>query len=148
MRKEGNISRTEYADLRDKIQDFRSRARGDSGSQTSGGRSDDRTQSGSTGGFGGSSGSSSGTYGNTDDRRTSTQTSQSGRSSIPAGRQLHQVGLRQLEHRVGDDRREREQRVGAVGPQVDQQPPHQPRVVGLADDVFVVSAHIWRSPVA
>src|SRR5687767_7143936 len=29
MRKEGTVNRTEYAEVRDKVQDFRSRARGD-----------------------------------------------------------------------------------------------------------------------
>jgi hypothetical protein len=86
LRKDGTLSRNEYTDLRDRIQDFRSRARGDSGSQPSWGRSDDRAESGSTGGFGSTSSSSSGTYGNSDERRTST--SQSNRSSIPAGQEI------------------------------------------------------------
>ena len=39
---------------------------------------------------------------------------------------------------LGDDRDERQRDLRPVRPQVSQQPPHQPAVVGLADDVFVV----------
>jgi hypothetical protein len=95
MRKEGNISRSEYADLRDKVQDFRSRARGESSQTGQFGRNDDRNRGGSTGVGGGVTGGTTGgvsggvSGGVNDDRRTSTTGSQSGgRSSIPAGQEI------------------------------------------------------------
>ena len=104
MRKEGTVSRSDYADLRDKVQDFRSRARGDSTSQGNSqwGRNDDRNRGvtgGTSGGVSGgtASGTSSGTASGTstgsggvyDDRRTTTTgSSQGGRNSIPAGQEI------------------------------------------------------------
>ena len=81
MRKEGTVSRSEYADLRDRIQTFRTRARGDvnsqSGSQPEWGGTDDRNRT--SGG---------------DDRRPPapsypSQTPQStSRSTIPVGQEI------------------------------------------------------------
>ena len=95
MRKDGNVSRSEYADLRDKLQDVRSRARGESSSNSQFGRNDDRNRGGSTGVGGGVSGGTSGstsgssTGGVYDDRRTSSSGSSSnGRSSIPSGQEI------------------------------------------------------------
>jgi hypothetical protein len=81
LRKDGTVSRSEYADLRDRIQTFRSRARGDvsstSSSQPEWGRTGDRTSGGVTG-------SSS------DDRRPPAPptASTSNRSTIPVGQEI------------------------------------------------------------
>ena len=99
MRKDGSVTRSEYGDLRDKLQDFRSRARGESQGSGQSGRNDDRNRgvtSGVSGGVTGgtSGGTSGGVSGGTaggvnDDRRTSTSSPQSGgRSSIPAGQEI------------------------------------------------------------
>ena len=61
---------------------------------------------------------------------------------VAVDRLLHQVGLRQLQHRVGDDRRQRQRRLQPVGTQVSQQAPHQARVVRFSDYVVVVGGHI------
>lgn len=77
MRKEGSVSRTDYADLRDRLQDIRSRARGDAsrGGPTYG------TGSGVPGGVGG--GVAGGVSG--DSRRPS---SRAGRAAIPEGQEI------------------------------------------------------------
>jgi len=87
LRKDGSVNRTEYAELRDKVQAFRSRARG--GDAPSAGTA---SGTGSGIGSGSSSGSSSGTYEDrrppsSDDRRSPTSSS-SGRSSIPVGQEI------------------------------------------------------------
>src|SRR4029453_15342768 len=76
MRREGSVSRSEYTDVRDKLQSVRSQARGDAASSQEGNypRPDDRASTGS------SSGSSTGTR---EDRRTT-----SSRSAIPAGQEI------------------------------------------------------------
>ena len=74
MRKEGSVNRTEYADLRDRIQTLRSQARGESTSSTR----QSGTYSGSTG--------SSGTVER--DTRTGTGDRRSGDSAIPVGTEL------------------------------------------------------------
>jgi hypothetical protein len=89
IRKEGSVSRTEYSDLRDRLQDLRSRARGEQGSRSSSPRgvgSPSGVSGGVAGGTtrGGSSGTPAGGYG--DDRRP--QTPSSGRSAIPAGQEI------------------------------------------------------------
>ena len=87
MRKEGSVNRTDYADVRDKLQDLRSRARGDAaqGGGTQSSRPDDRQRGiGSGSGSGSGAGSGTGVY---DDRRPSSRT-QSGRSAIPAGQEI------------------------------------------------------------
>ena len=79
MRKDGTVSRSEYGDLRDRIQTFRSRTRGDSGSQfeqADWGRTDDRNKPAA---------SSSGGY---DNNRPSSQSSQTSRSTIPVGQEI------------------------------------------------------------
>ena len=73
MRKDGTVSRSEYADVRDRIQTVRSRARGDvgsssqSGSQSEWGRTDDRNR----------------TSGGTTSGSTSTATRQHRRTPLP-----------------------------------------------------------------
>jgi hypothetical protein len=76
MRREGSVSRSEYTDVRDKLQSLRSQARGDAAPSQEGSwpRSDDRASTSS------SSGSSTGTN---DDRRTT-----SSKSAIPAGQEI------------------------------------------------------------
>jgi TolA-binding protein len=92
MRKEGSVNRGEYADLRDRLQDFRSRARGDSTTQSANSplsRPEDRSRGGVAGGTsGGVSGGVTG--GVSDDRRTRDTQSQpsGGRSAIPAGQEI------------------------------------------------------------
>jgi hypothetical protein len=96
MRKEGNVNRSEYAEVRDRLQDLRSRARNDSiGQQSSSSpwsRPDDRTRGGVPGGVTGgvTGGTPGGTTGGVyDDRRTRDSQSQtSGRSSIPEGQEI------------------------------------------------------------
>jgi hypothetical protein len=79
MRKEGTVNRTEYAEVRDKVQDFRARARGDRAS----------TGIGSSTSTGTGTSSSTGTYDDrrppSDDRRS---TSSSGRGAIPVGQEI------------------------------------------------------------
>lgn len=84
MRKEGSVSRTEYSDLRDRLQDLRSEARGTSSSGSSqGDLSGDRSIT--------SGSSSSSRTGSRDEGRstsTSSSSSSSGRSSIPVGQEI------------------------------------------------------------
>ncbi len=60
---------------------------------------------------------------------------------VAVDRQLHEIRLRQLQHRRADDRRERDDRLQPVRPQIPEQPPHQRRVVRLAEHLFVVNGH-------
>ena len=85
MRKEGNVNRSEYAALRDRLQDLRSRARGDSTAPSSTGDRDRYGSGGASGVGGGVTGApSGGVEGRRDDRRTG----QSGRSAIPEGQEI------------------------------------------------------------
>jgi hypothetical protein len=98
MRKEGNVSRSDYADVRDRLQDLRTRARGDArGSDTTGWRTNSDPGTGTTtrGGTGGVSRSG----GTIDDRprddrnRTEQDTrveqgTRSGTGAIPVGQEL------------------------------------------------------------
>jgi hypothetical protein len=88
MRKEGTVNRSEYSELRDRIQDFRTRARDESGQSNSSGqgsRSRSGTPSGgNTGVYGGTSGGVGG--GVSDDRRPNQQSN--GRTAIPAGQEI------------------------------------------------------------
>jgi hypothetical protein len=80
IRKEGSVNRSEYSDLRDRLQDIRSRARGES-----------RSSQGSGYGLGSGSGSGSGTGvsgGVYDSRRDDRRTTSSGRSAIPEGQEI------------------------------------------------------------
>jgi hypothetical protein len=80
LRKEGNVPRADYADVRDRIQSIRSRARGEAGSTSDERRGTWQPPSGGvSGGVGG--GTTGGVYGN--DRR-----GQSGSSAIPAGQEI------------------------------------------------------------
>ena len=100
IRKEGNVSRSEYADLRDRLQDLRSRARGESGaSGGSRGATSRGSGTGSGSGAGAGAGSGSGVSGGVstgapgssstvsggvyDDRRP-----QSNNSVIPVGQEI------------------------------------------------------------
>jgi len=104
LRKEGNVSRSEYSDLQNRIQDLRSRARGDMRSNDV--RGDASTNNpggwrtntdpngtgtaGSRGGYG--AGSSTGVSGGVVDDRTRTDqgstSRSSGSSAIPAGQEI------------------------------------------------------------
>jgi hypothetical protein len=79
MRKEGSVNRTEYADLRDRIQSLRSQARGESTGTRQG-----------SGTYSGSSGSSTSTSGGVErDTRTGTSGERrSGDSAIPTGTEV------------------------------------------------------------
>ena len=89
MRKEGTVNRTEYSELRDRLQDIRGRARGDNSTSSSGSGKSGEVAGGVSGGVSGepsggvSSGPSGGVY---DTRRPTSQGS--GRSSIPEGQEL------------------------------------------------------------
>jgi hypothetical protein len=92
MRKEGNVNRSEYADLRDRLQALRSRTRNDSYGQQSNSqwpRQEDRTLGGVSGGVSGAtpSGTTSGGYDDRRNRDSQGQTS-AGRSPIPAGQEI------------------------------------------------------------
>ncbi len=87
LRKEGSVSRTDYADVRDRLQDLRTRARSDSrGSDTTGWRtnSDPGTSTTTRGGTGGVSRSG----GTIDDTRVEQETTRSGTSAIPVGQEI------------------------------------------------------------
>jgi hypothetical protein len=95
LRKEGRVARTEYSDLRDRLQNLRSRARDErpggyqsSGTRggTSGGMTGSGTSSGVSGGVTGGT-SSGGTVYDDRDRRPQT-TQSSGSSSIPTGQEI------------------------------------------------------------
>jgi len=110
MRKEGSVSRSDYNDVRDRLQNIRSEARGDSTSRQ--GTSTWDTNTGGTGnasgnnssygtgsasgnnrgygtgsGSGSGSGSSSGYYGGTTDQQTPRNTS-ARRGEVPAGQEI------------------------------------------------------------
>ena len=91
LRKEGTVSRAEYSDLRDKLQDIRSRARGDAG------RSSSTPAAPSGGGGSGSaaSGAAHGASGGVPDEsvRTSSRTSS---RTIPVGQEIDVRLERQL----------------------------------------------------
>jgi hypothetical protein len=96
MRKEGTVNRSDYSDVRDRLQDLRSRARGESNSSSTWSQGDSSrtgSASGVNGGVsggvaggvaGGSSTSSSGSV--YDDRRPSS--SSSSRTAIPVGQEI------------------------------------------------------------
>lgn len=82
LRKEGNVSRSEYADIRDRLQDLRSRARGEV--------TDSRgTYTAPSGGVAGGvpGGVSGGTSGGVSGERT-TRTTSSSQSAIPSGQEI------------------------------------------------------------
>ena len=96
MRKEGTVNRTEYADIRDRLQDLRSRARGGApGQSPSSSFPNERDRGGITGGTSGgvTGGAPGGTAGGVgggvyDSRRDDRRTGQSGRSAIPEGQEI------------------------------------------------------------
>ncbi len=99
MRKDGSISRSEYADVQDRLQSLRTRARGDARSDTPGWRTNSDTPgTGTSGGTRGgvSGGVSGGTGGGVsggvvgDDRSRPEQGTRSGSSTgaIPAGQEI------------------------------------------------------------
>lgn len=73
LRKEGTVDRSEYAALRDRLDDVRSRARGESGLTTAPPRSDRP---------------GTGTYGTTEGRRDDRPAGASGQSAIPVGQEI------------------------------------------------------------
>ena len=87
LRKDGSVNRSEYSDVRDKLQDLRSRARGEvsQGGGTQSSRPDDR-RGGVSGGVAGgpASGVGGGSPSVYDDRRPAS----SGRSAIPTGQEI------------------------------------------------------------
>jgi len=83
MRKEGSVSRSEYSDLRDRVQELRSQAHGtpSSAGNSQWDPSDDRpVTSGSS--------SSSNRTGSREEGRSTSTSSSSGRSSIPTGQEI------------------------------------------------------------
>jgi hypothetical protein len=101
LRKEGSVTRSEYADLRDRLQDLRSKARGDV-TRSSG------DQEGVSSGVGGgvSGGASGGVSG--EERRS--PSSSTGRNGIPAG---HEIDVR-LEKELTSDTAQVEDRFEAT----------------------------------
>jgi hypothetical protein len=100
MRKEGNINRTDYADVRDRLQDLRTRARGDGrGRDNTGWRTNSdpgapgSTRGGSDRTAGGISGGTVGDERSRDERSRTDQGTRSeqstrGSSAIPAGQEI------------------------------------------------------------
>ena len=80
MRKEGSVNRTEYTDLRDRLQDIRARARGDNSSPSSGSNARPGVSGAPSGGVSG------GPSGEVYDTRRPTQ--RSGRNTIPEGQEI------------------------------------------------------------
>ena len=66
--------------------------------------------------------------------------------NVPVDCRLDQVGLRERRGRPDDDRDEGDPDLPPVRPQILQQPPHQARVVGFAEDLVVVHLVITRLP--
>jgi TolA-binding protein len=92
LRKEGSVNRSEYTELRDRLQDLRTRARGDAPSTRTGGYSDN--SGGSSGGYTGGS-ASGGTVGSTSGTRTGTidddrprSTTRNAQGGIPVGTEI------------------------------------------------------------
>jgi len=89
LRKEGNVSRSEYTDVQNRIQDLRSRARGDMHSTDR--RTDTSTNAGNDGGWRTNSDQGGTSGGVVADRTPSDQGStsrSSGNSAIPAGQEI------------------------------------------------------------
>ena len=63
------------------------------------------------------------------------------RRDVTIDRHFHQVWLGQLKNGRADDRRQRHCHLQPVRPQIAKQPAHQHRVVGLAQNFFVVDGH-------
>jgi hypothetical protein len=83
MRKEGSVSRGEYSDLRDRVQDLRSQARGNP-SSAGNAQWDPPADRSSTSG----SSSSSSRTGSSEEGRSTSTSSSSSRSSIPTGQEI------------------------------------------------------------
>jgi hypothetical protein len=87
MRKEGSVNPSDYSEVRGRVQDIRSQARGDNASRSSGSTWSTNSGSGSGTGSGYGSGSSNGTY--RDNSQTSRENGQTARrGEIPAGQEL------------------------------------------------------------
>src|SRR5262245_19639516 len=88
MRKEGSVSRTDYADVRDRLQDLRARARGDASSSHSNGtwNGSGSGSSSGTASASGSYGAYGGTSGGVGDDRHGTQGSST--NGIPTGQEM------------------------------------------------------------
>ena len=94
LRKEGSVSRTEYSDVRDKLQDIRSRARGDAARGGSTPAAPSGVSGGVTGGAaGGATGGVSGGV-SEDSRRPSSRSS--AQTTIPVGQEIDVRLERQL----------------------------------------------------
>jgi len=115
MRKEGSVSRSDYADVRDRLQALRTRARGDGRSSTTPGwrtNSDTGSSTATRGGTGGVSTSG----GRIDDRSGADQTTRSdqgtrgGTSGIPAGQEIDV----RLQSELSSDNAQVEQRFEAT----------------------------------
>ena len=137
MRKEGSVSRNEYAEVRDRLQNFRSRARGESTSDWQTGQSGttSRTGGGVSGGtMGGTTGGnpSGGTI--YDEPRRPDQNRQGNSSGIPAGQEIDV----RLQEQLSSDTAQVEQRFEAT------------TVVDLyrGNDVIVPAGSIMRGVVS
>lgn len=92
LRKEGSVSRSEYTDLQNRIQDVRSRARAEVSSSSSGNTGGWRTNTDPYGNESNNGVSGGVTGGSTDDRARTGQSTgtrtQSGTSAIPSGQEI------------------------------------------------------------
>ena len=108
LRKEGTVSRTEYSDLRDKLQDVRSRARGDAARGSSAPSAPSGVSGGVSGGAtGGATGGVSGGVSD-DGRRTSSRSS--AQTTIPVGQEIDV----RLERQLSSDTAQVEDRFEAI----------------------------------
>ena len=97
LRKEGSVKPADYAEVRDRVQEIRAQARGESPASSRTGNSTWGTNSGSGSGVGSGSGTGSGTrsggssnrpYGGTTDSQTPENRSTTRRGEVPAGQEL------------------------------------------------------------
>ena len=74
-----------------------------------------------------------------------TQAGQIARRDVAIDRDLREVRLSELQHRVAHDAGQGSHDREPVWPQVAQQPPHQPRIVRPPQDFFFVNRHRFRT---
>jgi TolA-binding protein len=86
MRKEGSVSDADYSDVRSRVQDIRSQARGDNASRSSNSGSTWSTNTGAGSGSGSGSGYGAGSTNGTSRDNSQTQTTR--RGEIPSGQEL------------------------------------------------------------
>jgi hypothetical protein len=111
MRKEGSVNSADYSDVRNRLQDIRSQARGEGRSSNSTWSTNSGYGSGSGSGTGSGSGSGTGTYRDTQSRDPQSETrSSTRRGEIPSGQELDV----RLERELSSDNAQVEDRFNAT----------------------------------